>query len=96
MIVETLTISYYLSDIISSHRQFNIAIKINPLFSFYKIRFLRFKNIRHIFLRVAVNDREPAALYLDHDPVTFFESMVDIMQVNHKLFGFVGNKWRRI
>ena len=36
----------------------------------------RLEDVRHEFLRVAIDHREPAALHLYHDPVSFEERMV--------------------
>src|SRR5687767_12007544 len=41
-----------------------------------KVRLFGKKNVRHESLRVAVDHREPCALHLHHDPVTFPEGVV--------------------
>src|SRR5215469_2494335 len=48
------------------------------------VGFLRFKNIRNEFLRVAVIEREPRALHLNHDAVAFFEHVIRRVQVNRE------------
>ena len=47
---------------------------INPDSRFLKILCIHIDNISE-FLGIAVNQREPAALNLDHDSVTFFKQM---------------------
>ena len=82
----------YSESLFFYYRQFNITgillITINSLSCFYEIRFFCFKNIGHIFLRVAVNNRKSGTLNLYHNTMTGFESVVNIVQVNHKFFGF--------
>ena len=51
---------------------------------FLKVRFFRFKDIWNKFLRIAVVEREPSALDLHHDAVTFFENVIRRVQVNRK------------
>ena len=46
---------------------------------------LRLEDILDVLLRVAVDDREPCALHLDHDLVALLEDMVLVNQVNVEL-----------
>src|SRR5436190_20053053 len=64
------------------------------MFGLNIVRFFGLKDIRDIPLRVAVNNRKPGTLYLDHNPVTFFKHMIDIVEINYKLFGFIRYKRR--
>src|SRR5579871_6968757 len=45
------------------------------------IRILRFKNVRHKFLRIPVVEREPRALHLHHDAVPLLEHMIRAVQI---------------
>src|SRR5258708_1211832 len=54
---------------------------VDGLRGFLVVGFLGFENIGHEFLRVAVVQREPSALYLHHDAVAFFEDVVGGVQV---------------
>src|SRR6187402_185938 len=47
-----------------------------PLRGLLKIGILCEEDIRHELLRIAVDEREPGALHLDHDPVSFLEHVV--------------------
>lgn len=60
---------------------------IDALFCFDEITILCRENIGHVFLRIAIDQREPGALDLDHDPVAFSEPVVDIMQIYGECFG---------
>jgi len=59
---------------LDTRREFLRAI--DSLCRFLVVRRCRFKNIRCILLRIAVDDREPRALHLHHDPMSFQEDMV--------------------
>ena len=51
------------------------------------------ENIWYKLLRIAVDEREPGTLHLYHQAMSLFEYMVDLVQVDHKFFRFVGNEW---
>src|SRR5487761_61360 len=55
---------------------------VNPLRGFDVIARRRLKNIRHEFLRVAIDNREPRALHLPHDAMPLQEAMIVRVQVN--------------
>src|SRR5687768_12872983 len=56
-----------------------------------KITVITFIDI-HKFLRVAVCQREPTALHLDHNAVSFLKSMRNIGQFEFYSFYFIGFK----
>src|SRR5712692_8192846 len=62
------------------HRNFDTRRKarraINSLRRLPVVGLLRFKDIRHEHLRVAIDNRKPAALHLHHDMVPFLENVI--------------------
>ena len=52
---------------------------INALRGLDEISFRRFVNIRNVLLRIAVNEGEPRALDLNHDSMTAFESVENVL-----------------
>src|SRR5579862_5635604 len=48
------------------------------------------------YLRIPVYQREPAALYLHHDPVAFFECMVNFIELEFDLGSFSRHKRLRL
>ncbi len=56
-----------------------------------KIPFLRVEYIRHELLRVAVDDREPGALYLYHYLMALFKYVISSMQVDSISFYLAGS-----
>src|SRR6185503_4197117 len=60
------------------------------MFGLNIVRFFSLEDIRDILLRVAVNNRKPGTLHLDHNPVTFFIYMIDIVEINYKLLRLIG------
>src|SRR5260370_5752433 len=70
-----------------------IALRtVNPVRGFLVVRFLGFEDIRDKGLRVAVDDRKPSALDLNHDAMTFFDDVVSRVKVNAKGSDGAGNK----
>src|SRR5262249_35528838 len=57
------------------------------------VRGLRFEDVAHEFLRVAVIEREPSALDLHHDAVTFLEYVIRGVQVYGKRRDGVWRDW---
>ena len=53
----------------------------------------RFENVRHEFLRIAVIERKPGALYLHHDAVTLFENMIRCVQIDRERCHLIGHQW---
>ena len=49
---------------------------MNRVRSGFEVTLCCFEYARHKGLRVSINDRKPAALYLYHDAMTLFERMV--------------------
>jgi len=54
------------------------------------VRFLRFENIRHELLWIAIVKREPGALHLDHDAMARLEDVVGGVQVDRERRNFIG------
>src|SRR5580658_5105409 len=55
---------------------------INTLCRFLVVGLLGFKDVGHERLRIAINDGEPGALYLDHDAMALFEDVTRGVQIN--------------
>ncbi len=66
--------------------------KINGLGCFDEVCFFRFKNIWNKFLRITIYHRKPAALDLDHEPMTLPEHVIYLMKINDKFFRFTRGK----
>ena len=47
-----------------------------------EVGFFRFEYIRDKFLRIAIDQGEPGALHLHHDPVPFFEDVIGGVQID--------------
>src|SRR5579863_5736950 len=62
---------------------------VDPLCRFLIIGILSLENVGKEFLRVAVVDRKPGALYLDHDAVSFFENVILRVQIDGVGLDFV-------
>src|SRR6185437_9495490 len=80
---------------LAEHRQDNSTwmarIMPDPDGCLLKIRLAAGGNIDE-GLRVAVDQREPAALHLDHDPVALFEGVGDLVNIKGDLSRSVGNE----
>src|SRR5262249_15676299 len=56
-----------------------------------EIGLLRLEDVRHERMRIPIDEREPAALYLHANLVSLEESVILRVQVDHVLVGVVGN-----
>ena len=66
-------------------------IVIDPDRRFLKVRFVAGWNV-YKCLGIAIDQREPAALDLDHKPMTFPEAVIDLVEIDVEGFGFI---WRK-
>ena len=64
---------------------------VDSLNSLLIIGRLCFENVWHVFLRVAINDREPGALDLHHDAVAFLEHVIVGVEINRKGSDLIGD-----
>src|SRR5262245_20711068 len=71
-----------------------LTVTVNRMCCFNVICFGGFKNVRHILLWIPIDYGEPCALNLDHYLMPILKSVVDLVQVDNKLFRFIGCKWR--
>src|SRR5215510_3123316 len=54
-----------------------------------EIGVLRFEDVRHERLRIAIDQREPRALHLNADLVALHEAITLCVQIDRELFGLV-------
>ncbi len=58
-----------------------------------EVRLGRRVDVRHERLRIAIDEREPGALHLNHQPVAFLERVKDVLQLIVDRRGLAGHEW---
>ena len=69
------------------YRRSMLSRPVDPLRGFLKVLSPRFGNF-HELLRIAVHQRKPRTLHMNHNPVSATERMVDIRQLEFDLLHF--------
>ncbi len=72
------------------------AAEIQLVCRFDKIRFFRLEDVFDVRLWVAIDQGKPAALDVDHEPVTFFEGVKDVLHRHVDRRDLVGNERFRL